>query len=322
MTEPLKEYGPFTDAAEACLAVGRDMFQSLESTLVRHWAAPLHKRLASRKRLLAALRDEGRESEQSAAVRREAEILAAYRSRIAPGAAEAVLPNLYGEDQVRIALDPALGVQEQIRRRFRLAAKLERKRDALERRIRILEKEAAELEGEILAAEAERDFDQAVSRIDRAKERRRIETEAGRPTRARAQKKELRRFDLDPMWYVLVGRNDRENDEITFRIAGPEDVWMHAQHTPGSHVVLRSREGTRSNPSRFALEAAASIAAHYSKSRRAGLVPVIYTKRKYVRKFKGAKPGQVLCEREKTIFAKPSLPASGPADEEGGQRDE
>ena len=106
---------------------------------------------------------------------------------------------------------------------------------------------------------------------------------------------------------MLVGRNNRENDTLTFRSAHPDDIWMHAQQTPGSHVVLKSTGGT-GNPSRAVLETAAGIAAYFSKARHAGLVPVIYTLRKYVRKFRGARPGQVTCEREKTIFAEPKLP--------------
>ena len=84
---------------------------------------------------------------------------------------------------------------------------------------------------------------------------------------------------------------------------------MHAQHVAGSHVVLRPL-GKPGNPPDAVLEVAASIAAYYSKSKHSKLVPVIYTKRKYVRKFRGAKAGQVTCEREKTLMVEPRLPDS------------
>ena len=97
-----------------------------------------------------------------------------------------------------------------------------------------------------------------------------------------------------------------ENDDLTFRHAAPTDTWLHAQSVPGSHVVLKSPGGA-APPARI-LEAAASIAAHFSKAKHSGLVPVVYTQRKYVRKFRGAKPGQVKCEREKTMMVEPRLP--------------
>lgn len=310
METPARLYGPFTRALEACKVLGDEMLRSLRGVMVDRWAAPLEKRIAARRRLLSALEEEHREAGTSAALRREAEALAAYRSRISPGASQVNLPDLYGSGEVTIHLDPAVPIHDQIDKRFRAAAKLERKRAALGGRIDSLKEELAGLDREILAAKSDDDLHAAIDRIDRLGRRQGLDSTPGRVPRVRQKARELRRFDLDPQWFALVGRSERENDEITFRIADPEDLWFHAQHVAGSHVVLRSRGGNRSNPPRLVLEAAAAIAAHYSKARRASLVPVIYTRRKYVRKFKGAKPGQVLCEREKTIFAKPALPPS------------
>ncbi len=121
----------------------------------------------------------------------------------------------------------------------------------------------------------------------------------------------FRRFDLGGGWFALVGRDDRANDELTFHHAAPDDVWLHAQGVPGSHVVLKGSAGS-GNPPRSVLERAASIAAHFSRARHSSLVPVIWTRRRYVRKFRGARPGQVRCEREKTLVVPPELPPSAP----------
>ncbi len=107
---------------------------------------------------------------------------------------------------------------------------------------------------------------------------------------------------------MIVGRNNRENDEVTFSHAAPNDIWFHAQGVTGSHVVLNRREGGIGNPPASIIERAASVAAHYSRARHSALVPVMYTLRKYVRKFRGARPGQVKCEREKTVMVPPKLP--------------
>ena len=129
---------------------------------------------------------------------------------------------------------------------------------------------------------------------------------AGAPKK-REPEKSYRSIDVDPRWFALVGRTNFENDEITFQVAKPTDLWFHAQGVPGSHVVLRSRGGSEGPPGRI-IERTASIAAHFSKAKHSSLVPVIYTQRKYVRKFRGAKPGEVTCEREKMIMVPPALP--------------
>jgi predicted ribosome quality control (RQC) complex YloA/Tae2 family protein len=102
---------------------------------------------------------------------------------------------------------------------------------------------------------------------------------------------------------VRVGRGSKDNDQLTFRHASPEDVWLHARSVPGSHVVLRwSGEGA---PPARDLEEAATLAALYSKARSSGTVAVDWTRRKYVRKPRGAPPGRVSILQAKTIFVEP-----------------
>ncbi|MEM1272048.1 MAG: fibronectin-binding domain-containing protein, partial [Bacteroidota bacterium] len=89
--------------------------------------------------------------------------------------------------------------------------------------------------------------------------------------------------------------------------AQKHDLWFHARDVPGSHVVLR-RPGPTSQPSRHALETVASIAAHYSGARHAGLAPVQYTERKYVVKPRGVPAGAVRLLREDVLLVEPRLP--------------
>jgi hypothetical protein len=303
------ELGPFSDAGEACCSVGTSIIAGLGSAIIERFAAPLVRHLVGRKRLLAALEADRQSAEGFELLRNEANILAAFQTRFASGATVVTLPNLYGDGEISIELDPTLSVPEQIKKRFRRASKLERSRAALEKRIRTVSGEIDALETELAAAREAASLESAVRPIERLRKRFGLEPAPRREERVSSKSKELRRIDLDDQWFVLVGRSDRENDEITFRIAAPDDIWLHAQHTPGSHVVLKSR-GAPGNPPDPILEAAAGIAAHYSKARHASVVPVIYTSRKYVRKFRGSKPGQVICDREKTILAVPRLPGS------------
>jgi predicted ribosome quality control (RQC) complex YloA/Tae2 family protein len=116
-----------------------------------------------------------------------------------------------------------------------------------------------------------------------------------------------RRFMSSDGWTMYVGRNNRENDYITFAFARPEDFWFHAQGVAGSHVILR-REGRRSRPSKRCLEEAGSVAAYFSKGRTSQTVSVIYTEKKYVRKPRKAKAGAALYSHEKTLMVSPVLP--------------
>lgn len=108
---------------------------------------------------------------------------------------------------------------------------------------------------------------------------------------------------------VLVGKSAANNDELTMKFAKPNDIWLHARGTSGSHVVLKMH--TNDKPPKYILEQAAQIAAYYSGARNAKHVPVIYTYKKYVRKPKGANPGSVVVTKEDVIIVEPKLPNQG-----------
>ena len=112
----------------------------------------------------------------------------------------------------------------------------------------------------------------------------------------------LRRQSTDGL-ALLVGKNSRQNEEVTFRLATSGDLWLHARGVPGAHVIVKS--GGRPIPESTLREAAA-LAAYYSQSRQAGSVPVDYTEQRHVRHMKGGGPGMVLYERERTLHVAPA----------------
>ncbi len=103
---------------------------------------------------------------------------------------------------------------------------------------------------------------------------------------------------------VLVGRGDRENDELTFEVAEPDDVWMHVAGTPGSHVVVRNPERLATVPPSV-LERAAKLAAWYSKSRNARRVEVHVCRAGDVSKPRGFEEGKVLLRRWSVLRVAP-----------------
>ncbi len=112
-----------------------------------------------------------------------------------------------------------------------------------------------------------------------------------------------RRFRSSDGYEIVVGRNDRDNDALTFRLARPHDIWLHAADYPGSHALIR-------NPRRDALPhrtitEAAELAAFYSQAKREGKAAVHYAQKKFVSKPPRSKPGLVRLSSFKTILVEP-----------------
>jgi predicted ribosome quality control (RQC) complex YloA/Tae2 family protein len=127
----------------------------------------------------------------------------------------------------------------------------------------------------------------------------------------------FRVFTVSGGFQVWAGKSGANNDLLTTRHTKQNDLWFHTRGVGGSHVVLKTGTG-KGEPDKRAIEEAAGIAAYYSKMKKASMVPVTMCLGKYVRKPKGAPPGTVVVEREKTIFAEPALPETSSADSGDG----
>lgn len=99
---------------------------------------------------------------------------------------------------------------------------------------------------------------------------------------------------------ILVGKNNKQNDYLTNKLAARDEIWLHAKDIPGSHVVIRSK-----TPTEKTILEAANLAAYFSKARNSSSVPVDYTLVRYVKKPSGAKPGFVIYENQQTIYVTP-----------------
>ena len=117
-------------------------------------------------------------------------------------------------------------------------------------------------------------------------------------------------YDLGEGWKVLVGKSDADNEELSLRIARPQDWWFHVRGMPGSHVVLQS--DSDGDASRALLERAAAIAAFHSKARHGGVVAVSCTRASDVGKPRGAPLGTVEIRQERVLKVRPALPPFGP----------
>lgn len=113
----------------------------------------------------------------------------------------------------------------------------------------------------------------------------------------------FRKFEIGSNAILYVGKDSKNNDELTFGFGKPNDFWFHLRGGSGSHCILKFTGDGK--PSKEIIEKSASIAAYYSSQRNGGFVPVIYTQRKYVRKPKGANPGSVVVAKEEVIMVTP-----------------
>ncbi|MEH7353051.1 NFACT RNA binding domain-containing protein [Neobacillus drentensis] len=99
---------------------------------------------------------------------------------------------------------------------------------------------------------------------------------------------------------IIVGKNNKQNDYLTNKLAARDEIWLHTKDIPGSHVVIRSKE-----PSDDTIIEAAVLAAYYSKARNSSSVPVDFTKVRHVKKPSGAKPGFVIYDNQQTVYVTP-----------------
>ncbi|MGP7817568.1 Rqc2 family fibronectin-binding protein [Niallia sp. 01092] len=99
---------------------------------------------------------------------------------------------------------------------------------------------------------------------------------------------------------ILVGKNNKQNDYLTNKLAARDEIWLHTKDIPGSHVVIRSKE-----PSEETILQAANLAAYFSKAKHSSAVPVDYTLVRHVKKPSGAKPGFVIYDNQQTVYVTP-----------------
>jgi predicted ribosome quality control (RQC) complex YloA/Tae2 family protein len=207
------------------------------------------------------------------------------------------------QPELTIALDPDLDVKENAQRYFARYRKAADALPHLQRRAAELTARAASLDE--LAFEAGRadgnSLDDVTAAID-AMEGKRAQRRPS-PGKPRA----LLRIERPSGARIIVGRSPRENDEVTFRIARPDDLWFHARNIPGSHVVLQPPPGGTADAAD--LDAAANLAAAHSKARESPRVDIDYTERKYVRKQRAGAPGLVWYTNARTHVGRPDQTA-------------
>ncbi|HSW09627.1 MAG TPA: NFACT family protein [Bacillota bacterium] len=262
----------------------------------------LHRELARVEDLLADIARQTAESPPNEEFRRYGELLTANLYRLKGKLGEAVLedPADPGASPVVVRLDPRLTPAENAQAFFDRHGHARRAEAARKRRYAELEAERSYLAAKLDEFGAGADGGEVLSELaDRG-------YRAGPPSsssRRREPPRAFSRYRTSDGMAILVGRNSRENDDLTFRDAAPGDLWFHAREIPGSHVILKT---ARREASAASIRQAAELAAWHSQARRSGQVPVDYTERRNVRRRPGGPPGKVTYTGHRTVYVTPS----------------
>ena len=262
-------------------------------------AAQLQKAERRLSRRLAALAGDEPAPGEAARLRQAAEWLLALSSTITPDQRVLVV-DLDGET-LHIDLEPTVSPIQQAERWFRRASKLARAAQAIPLQRATVEGSLAFL-AQLRYDLAQADNAHAIGSVARRWRKRVLANpRARRPGRGLAPTAAAQplRFQTAAGFEIVVGRNAAQNDQITFKLAQPEDLWLHARGTPGAHVIVR---GGGRQADEATIRAAAQIAAYHSGARDERAVEVIVTERKRVQRAPGGHPGQVVVRQERVLF--------------------
>lgn len=259
-------------------------------------------------RQLQALAKDEPESGEAEELRLQAEWLLALQSQIGPD--QRTLEVDLGDRAIAIALATDKTAVQQAEQMFNRAAKLERAAQIIPERRAKLQEDLAYLQ------QLRLDLTQAENQPEIAAVQNELRlmgllsTSNSRSPGASATQKpgggnQPLRYFSDEGFQIVVGRNARQNEKVTFEIAKGEDLWLHARGAPGSHVVIRSGGQPVSDET---LQMAAQLAAYHSKLVGEHAATVIVTPRRFVSRAPGGHPGQVLVRKEETITVPATLP--------------
>lgn len=251
------------------------------------------------------------QSDQADAYREQADLLMAHLHDWEPGMKTITLADFATGTPITIPLDPEKNAVQNAQSLYKRHQKLKRARGAIAPLLKDLTQEIQYLEqveaalSELTQYQTQADLDALQDIRDELVQQNYLESPDYGSSSVNRDESESQpyRYQTPTGFEVLVGRNNRQNDRLTFRTATDYDLWFHTQEIPGSHVLLRLEPGTVPEPAD--LEFVANLAAFHSRGRQSEQVPVVYTEPKNVYKPKGAKPGMIVYKHERILWGKP-----------------
>jgi len=276
----------------------RDTVKQRAHDLIRFVTGERNKNEKKIEKLLQTLED-ARDAEQ---FRLYGEMITANMHQIKRGDKELVTVNWYDEagGTITIPLDPLKTPSENLQAYYKRYNKAKNSIQVVNEQVEQARTEILYLDG--LLGQLEH------ASLQEAEEIREELVEQGymrdRKKRGMRKKKDtkpaLEKYTSSDGTEILVGKNNKQNEYLTNKLASPQDTWLHTKDIPGSHVVIRSRQYSEQT-----LLEAANLAAFFSRAQQGSQVPVDYTLVKHVKKPSGSKPGFCIYEQQKTVFVTP-----------------
>lgn len=297
---------PATDIQELLNRYYTDQLNQQTFSQLRHQLSQKVGNLLEKLRLKAqTFQQRLQQSDRADEYRTKADLLMAYLQNWELGMKEITLPDFETGEPVQIGLEPDKNAVQNAQNLYKQHQKLKRARTAVEPLLAEVNAEIEYLE-QVEAAIAQIDNYTTAADLQALEEIREeliqqqyLEEQEYRSRSSNETPDNFYHYRTPNGFEVLIGRNNRQNDQLTFRIAGDYDLWFHTQEIPGSHVLLRLEPGAV--PDEADLQFTANLSAYYSRARQSDQVPVVYTQPKHVYKPKGAKPGIAIYKQERII---------------------
>ena len=284
--------------------------QQLFSQLRHQLSQKLNNILAKLGNKAQTFRERLQQSDNADDYRQKADLLMAHLQNWEPGMKEIILPDFETSQPVVIPLQPDKNAVQNAQKLYKQHQKLKRARIAVEPLFLEVQAEIDYLQ-QVEAAIAQIEDYQTAADLQALEEIREEligqkyleDPEYRSRSTSDSASTNFHRYRTPSGFEVLIGRNNRQNDQLTFRVAGDYDLWFHAQEIPGSHLLLRLEPGAVAETAD--LQFVANLAAYFSRARQSEQVPVVYTQPKHVYKPKGAKPGIAIYKQERILWGQP-----------------
>ncbi|MEQ6375268.1 NFACT RNA binding domain-containing protein [Bacillaceae bacterium S4-13-58] len=241
-----------------------------------------------------------KKAEKTQMYQRMGELLTAHLHLVKPGDTRVLVVDYYDPEQkeIEIDLDPNRTPSENAQKYFQTYQKLKKSKTMVEEEIKKARLEMDYLEQILQQIASAKEDD-----IEEIREELREEgylKKSHQKTKKKLTKPEPEVYKAADGTTILVGKNNKQNEYLTMKLASRNHIWLHTKDIPGSHVVIQDP-----SPSEETLYEAAILAAYFSKSKLSSTVPVDYTQIRHVKKPNGAKPGYVIYDNQKTLYVTP-----------------
>lgn len=257
--------------------------------------------IAKHKKKLAALEQDLAHAENAEEQRMLADTIMANIYQLRKGQTQAELINIYDGESVTVQLSPILSPTENAQAYYKRYNKYKRAQSEVALQITATEEMLqylASLDSSLLTATSKSEIEEIRQEMIAAD----LIKVVGKKKKSALQKSQPLHIRLSEDTDLYIGKNNRQNDYVTFSIGGPRDLWFHTKDIPGSHIILKT---TLPEAREEDITLAVELAAYFSKAREGSSVPVDCVQRRYVKKPSGSKPGFVIFTNQKTYYATP-----------------